>query len=306
LRPSATARTVPATQRNDTEGQHPMAMRIWHQGLVIFDDLPEYRAAAEKHLRAAVRPDTEVVMHGILPGTYSTDYPINELQYRPLAFLHRSQSLAAAVAAEQDGFDAFVMSYLSGVMLPEIRAAVDIPVCNYLEAAAHFATLYGYRFGIARFAPQLGGEIKEFLDSIGLGASFAGTVASGYSHKEIFGGFAASPAKVIERFSETVRDFAKETGADVIIPGEMPQCVFLTTNGVHRVDDIPVIDGIGVTYKLAEVMVDLRRQFGLSRSRHGQKNWRPPRERLLEAVRFYGLGKMWSAVGAMPRGATGE
>jgi allantoin racemase len=276
-----------------------MPMRIWHQGLVVFEDLPDYRAAAERHLKAAVRPDTEVVMHGILPGTYSTDYPINELQYRPLALLHRSQPLAAAVAAEQQGFDAFVMSYLSGVMLPEIRAAVDIPVCNYLEAAAHFATLYGYRFGITRFAPQLGGEIGEFLDSIGLGACFAGTVASGYSYREIFGGF-ATPQKVIERFQDTVRAFAKETGADVIIPGEMPQCVFLTANGVHRVDDIPVIDGIGVTYKLAEVMVDLRRQFGLTRSRHGQKNWQPPRARLLEAVRFYGLDRMWSAVGAMP------
>ena len=158
-----------------------MAMRIWHQGLVIFDDLPEYRAAAEKHLKAVVRPDTEVVMHGILRGTYATDYPIDELQFRPLALMHRAQPMAAAYAAERQGFDAFVMSYLSGVMLPEIRALVDIPVVNYLEAAAHFATMYGYRFGITRFAPQLGGEIHDFLDSIGLAKSFAGTVASGYN-----------------------------------------------------------------------------------------------------------------------------
>jgi Asp/Glu/hydantoin racemase len=275
-----------------------MAMRIWHQGLVVFEDLPEYRAATERHLRAVVRPDTEVVMHGILRGTYSTDYPIDELQFRPLAMMHRSQPMAAAYAAERQGFDAFVMSYLSGVMLPEIRALVDIPVVNYLEAAAHFATMYGYRFGITRFAPQLGGEIKEFLDSIGLGNSFAGVVASGYSYKQIFGGF-ASPGEVIERFHETVRAFSKETGADVIIPGEMPQNIFLTSNGVHRVDEIPIIDGVGVTYKLAEVMVDLKRQFGLSRSRQGQKNWRPPPQRVAEVMRFYGMDKMWNAVGAL-------
>lgn len=275
-----------------------MAMRIWHQGLVIFDDLPEYRAATEKHLKSVVRPDTEVVMHGILRGTYSTDYPIDELQMRPLALMHRAQPMAAAYAAERQGFDAFVMSYLSGVMLPEIRALVDIPVVNYLEAAAHFATMYGYRFGITRFAPQLGGEIQEFLDSIGLGKCFAGTVASGYSYKAIFGGF-AQPAEVIERFQETVRNFSRETGADVIIPGEMPQNIFLTTNGVHRVEDIPVIDGVGVTYKLAEVMVDLKRQFGLSRSRQGQKNWRPPPERVAEVMRFYGMDRMWKAVGAL-------
>jgi Asp/Glu/hydantoin racemase len=275
-----------------------MAMRIWHQGLVIFDDLPEYRAATEKHLRAIVRPDTDVVMHGILPGTYSTEYPIDELQFRPLAMMHRAQPLAAAYAAERQGFDAFVMSYLSGVMLPEIRATVDIPVANYLEAAAHMATMYGYRFGITRFAPQLGGEIKEFLDSIGLGACFAGTVASGYSYKEIFGGF-ASPDAVINRFKETVRDFSKQTGADVIIPGEMPQNIFLTSNGVHRVDDIPVIDGVAATYRLAEMMVDMKRQFGLSRSRQGQKNWRPPPQRIAEVMEFYGTDKMWKAVGAL-------
>lgn len=275
-----------------------MAMRIWHQGLVIFENLPEYRAATEKHLKSVTRPDTEVVMHGILPGTYGTEYPIDELQYRPLALMHRAQPMAAAYAAERQGFDAFVMSYLSGVMLPEIRALVDIPVVNYLEAAAHFATLYGYRFGITRFAPHMGGEIKEFLDSIGLGACFAGTVASGYSYKDIFGGF-ASPGQVIERFRQTVRDFSRETGADVIIPGEMPQNIFLTSNGIHRVDEIPIIDGAGVTYKLAEVMVDLKRQFGLTRSRTGQKNWRPPPERVADVMRFYGMDRMWKAVGAL-------
>ena len=59
-----------------------------------------------------------------------------------------AQPMAAAYAAEREGYDAFVMSYLSGVMLPEIRALVDIPVANYLEAAAHMASMYGYRFGI--------------------------------------------------------------------------------------------------------------------------------------------------------------
>ncbi|WP_439551235.1 aspartate/glutamate racemase family protein [Falsiroseomonas sp.] len=275
-----------------------MAMKIWHQGLVIFEDLPEYAAATKKHLASVVRPDTEIVMHGILKGTYATDYPIDELQFRPLALMHRAQPMAAAYAAEQQGYDAFVMSYLSGVMLPEIRALVDIPVANYLEAAAHLATMYGYRFGITRFAPQLGNEIKDFLDSIGLGACFAGTVASGYSYKEIFGGF-ATPDAVISRFKETVRDFSKNTGCDVIIPGEMPQNVFLTTNGVHRVDDIPVIDGIAATYKLAEMMVDMKRQFGLTRSRHGQKNWRPPPARVADVMRFYGMDKAWKAIGAL-------
>ena len=54
------------------------------------------------------------------------------------------------------------------------------------------------------------------------------------------------------------------SGADVIIPGEIPMNVLLATEGVHRVDDVPVIDCLGVTMKMTETMVDLKAASGLA------------------------------------------
>jgi len=34
------------------------------------------------HIRKVVRPDTEVVLHGMLPGTYPANYPGDDLAYR--------------------------------------------------------------------------------------------------------------------------------------------------------------------------------------------------------------------------------
>ena len=45
-------------------------MKIWHQSFTVLDDLPAYREAMERHIRKVVLPDTEVVLHGMRPGTY--------------------------------------------------------------------------------------------------------------------------------------------------------------------------------------------------------------------------------------------
>mgnify|MGYP003352760334 CR=1 FL=1 len=54
--------------------------------------------------------------------------------------------------------------------------------------------------------------------------------------------------------------------ADVIVPGEAPLCVLLAKNGINRVDDVPIVDALGATIKMAESMVDLRRSSGLAPS----------------------------------------
>lgn len=270
-------------------------MRIWLQAMVNFAELPAYRAAAQRHYRKAARPDTEFVLHGTLPGTYSNDYPISDLKYPALGFMHYGQNMGAAVAAERQGYDAFAMCYLSGSYRNEIRSVVDIPVVSYAEAACHFAMLYGERFGILKFAPEQGDKISSVVADIGLEKHFAGVAYSGSSHRDIFDNF-TNPQPIIDRFKETVRKFAQDTGADVIIPGEMPNNVFLASHGVHRVDDIPIIDGAAVTLKLTELMVDLQNTFGLSLSRHGRRSWRPPKERLDQVIKFYGLDKAWGAI----------
>jgi hypothetical protein len=82
-------------------------------------------------------------------------------------------------------------------------------------------------------------------------------------------------------------------GVDVIIPGEAPLCVLLAGHGVNRVDDVPVVDALGATIKMAETMVDLRRSSGLAPARRGYFVEKPPRDRVKELIALYGMNHLF-------------
>jgi len=48
---------------------------------------------------------------------------------------------------------------------------------------------------------------------------------------------------------------------------------------------------MAVTLKMAEIFVDLKQSIGLSQSRHGWMNAKPPRERVDQVMEFYGLNR---------------
>jgi hypothetical protein len=84
-------------------------------------------------------------------------------------------------------------------------------------------------------------------------------------------------------------------GVDVIIPGEAPLCALLARHGVNRVDDVPVVDSLGATIKMAETMVDLRRTCGMSPARRGYFVDKPPRDRVKELIALYGMNHLFPA-----------
>lgn len=268
-------------------------MRIWHQSLTVLGDVPGYQDALQRHINTIVEADTEVVLHGLLPGTFPTEFPLAELHYPALASFHYNQLLNAAITAEQQGFDAFAMCFLAGPLLREIRAAVNIPVVNYGEGAFHLASFYGKNFGVMRFTENMREYTQEFVDAWGFSGQCVGIAACGLSYREVFGAF-GDHQKAVRQFEDATRAFIKASGAQVIVPGEMPLNVLLAMNGVSRVDDVPIMDGLSVTLMLAEMMAKMHKR-GLFHSRHGRSNARPPVERLLEVAKQYGLERMYTA-----------
>ena len=85
------------------------------------------------------------------------------------------------------------------------------------------------------------------------------------------------PTKLIERFTEAARR-AIELGAEVLIPGAGPLNLLLADKNVTRIDDVPVLDSLGIGLKFCEMRVDLYRQSGLKPCRRGLYFARPPRE----------------------------
>ena len=76
-------------------------------------------------------------------------------------------------------------------------------------------------------------------------------------------------------FAEQARPLVAQ-GCDVLIPGGgIPMLLFAAING-HAVDGAPVINGIPIVVKMAEVAVKLRRSTGLSVSRASDYVKPPP------------------------------
>jgi len=264
-------------------------MRIYHQSLTVLDDLPEYRQRMQDHLRKVVRPDTEVVLHGMLPGTYDANYPGGDIRYKVLFKLHSMQWLTHAMNAESQGFDAFALCTLPDPMMSEIRTLVDIPVIGSGESCFHLATMFGQKFGMLLFIDLMAARYQEQINEMGLAGHCIGVDPVGFSFNDVLGAF-DRPGPLIDRFRIAARKMI-DKGADVIIPGEIPLSLLLASEGISRIDDTPLMDSLAVTLKMAEMMVDLRRTTGLSPSRRGWSQAAPPKERVKSVLDFYGFGR---------------
>ena len=168
---------------------------------------------------------------------------------------------------------------------------LNIPVIGMGETCCHLATMFGQRFAIMLFIDRMIPLYQDQIRSYGLESRCAGVVASGLQFGGVLEAY-QNPAKAIEQFQEAARKVIKDTGADVIIPGEVPLNLLMARNGINRVDDVPIVDGLGSTLKMTEAMVDLTRATGIKHSRHGFYNAVPSMERVDQVAAFYGVDKV--------------
>lgn len=264
-----------------------MAMRIWHQSFTVLQDLGPYADALDSQVKRLTRPDTEVVLHGMAPGTYPTNYPGTDIQHVVAQYLHGTQFLAGALRAQAENYDAFLLCTLPEPALTEIRSVLEIPVVGYCESALHTACYLGQRIGILSFIEGMVPLVEQNVHRAGFGSRFGGVRHVGFGFQDVLAGF-REPAPLIERFAAAARRMIAD-GVDVIIPGEAPLCTLLSQQGFSRVDDVPVVDAFATGLLTTEMMVDLRRKLGLSVNRRGYFFSPPPAERMEQLAQFYGI-----------------
>ncbi len=268
-----------------------MGMRIWHQSFTVLEHLPAYAAALQQRFTKVARPDTQVVMHGMHAQTYRTNYPGTDIRYAYFQYLHGQQFVLGGIAAEEEGFDAYAIMSLPEPALRETRSVIDIPVVGYGESSMLTARMLGERMGVLLFIEEMAPLIQENAERIGLAARFGGARYVGFGFNDVLKAY-EKPESLLERFQTAARAMIRD-GVDVIIPGEAPLCVMLAARGVHRIDNVPVLDALGATIKMAETMVDLRRSSGLAPARHGYYVEKPPRERVKELIAWYGMNHLF-------------
>lgn len=261
-------------------------MQIWHQSLTVLEDLPAYADLLHKHADKVTRPDTDVVLHGMRPGTYPSDYPGDHIRYSYLQRRHAQQFVDAALKAQEESFDAYFIATIPDIALEDIRTLVDIPVIGYGQASLLVAATLGAPVGIVNFIAALRPQLRRNAHTYGLGGVLGPIAAIKASFKDVTAGY-SNPGPLIDAFRAAGRD-AIDQGANVLIPGEGPLNVFLADHDVRDVDGVPVIDSIAASLKLCELRVDLARTTGLGANRSGGLYFDRPTAALVEAVHdFY-------------------
>jgi len=263
-------------------------MRLWHQSRTELARLPKYAEAMAAHFRRVGQPGTIVDLHGLAPSTYVTEYPGYDNRYVYFAYLHSLQILRNVQQAEAEGYDGFLIMNLPESIHSEAQSLVSIPVVSYAQAAMYSAAMLGRRFAILTMIDEYIPLYEAHIEKYGMQARAWGVQSLGQDYRTVFGAF-DDPAPVTGRVTEVTRGLAREHGVDVVIPGEAPVSTVLSVAGLTRVDEIAVVDCLGVTLKFGEMLVDLARTTGLRASAADFFSARPPATRLAEVERFYGL-----------------
>lgn len=235
-------------------------MRIWYQSYVDYENGATYWDELRKHLDAIVDPGTTIDIKGITPHD-SYAHPIVE-------FRCAREVICNAVKAEREGYDAFVIGHFQDAGLYEARSVVDIPVLGMGEASMLHACQLGQRSGIVtinrRYIPWFHHQIGRY----GLEKRVAGVHAMQFEPGQILSAFGSDErlAQVRSLFEEQARPLVAD-GVDVLIPGGGIPMLLFSQIAAHRVDGAPVINGIPIVVKQAEMQVRLRRLSGLGVSR---------------------------------------
>ena len=244
-------------------------IRIWYQSYVDEEHGKVYWDRLRRHLADIVDPGTKVDIKGITPhDNYA--HPIVE-------FRCAREVICNAVMAEREGYDAFVVGHFQDAGLYEARSVVDIPVVALGEASMLYACQLGQRTGIVTINPRYISWFHHQIGKYGLERRVTGVHAMTFEPGQILKAYdlEALAADVEQLFAEQARPLVA-AGCDVLIPGGgIPMLLFAAIKG-HAVDDAPVINGIPIVVKMAELAVKLKRLTGLTVSRVSDYVKAPP------------------------------
>jgi Asp/Glu/hydantoin racemase len=243
--------------------------RIWYQSFVHPVEQAPYIERLQALLGKVAAPGVRFEVHGLDPPDHAF-HPLTE-------FRCAAQIIGNAIAAEKAGYDAFVIGHFQEPGLIEIRGAVDIPVIGLGEANLLAGLSMGYRLGLVTIDPIFIPWHDRQIRMHGLGERVAGTAALKMDLPTFMKAFTdtATYASVRAEFVAQVKPLIA-AGAEVIIPaGGLPMMLFARENP-FVIDDAPVLNGIAVVAKAAEMALALRSITNVVVSRRGTYAKAPP------------------------------
>jgi len=256
-------------------------IRIWYQSYVDYENGRIYWDRLRAHLAGIVDPGTTVDVKGITPHD-SYAHPIVE-------FRCAREVICNAIAAQEQGYDAFVIGHFQDAGLYEARSVVDIPVLALGEASMLYGCSLGQRSGIVATNRRYISWIQHQIRKYGLEQRVTGVYPMEFEPGQILKAY-ENPSlaeQVAARFAEQARPLVNG-GVDVLVPaGGVPMLLFAAIKQ-HAVEGAPVLNGIPIVVKMAETAVRLRRLTGLVVSR--VSDYRKPPPEIIDEFRSHPKG----------------
>jgi allantoin racemase len=234
--------------------------RLWYQSFVDPDEQRPYIDRLRAHLASIADPGFNCEVHGISPPDRYL-HPLSE-------FRCASQVIRNAVAAEQQGFAAFVIGHFQEPGLHECKATVGIPVVGLGESTMLYACTLGRKIGLVTINPIFIPWHEDQITRYGLRERVVSVRALDTNVSDYMRAFEDTNAyeEVREQFCRRAEPLL-DSGAEIIIPaGGLPMLLFAREKN-FTVGGATVLNGINVVTKMAEMAVKLARIDGTSVSR---------------------------------------
>jgi allantoin racemase len=249
--------------------------KIWFQGATDRVHMAPYIAKVEAHLKSILEPDFSATFHTTTPPA-TTTHALTE--YRIGRNLIKN-----AVEAEKQGFAAMAITHFQDAGLAEVKSVVDIPVLGLGETTLFHACTLGRKLGLVTINPVFVPWHEDQVIRYGLQQRVVGVRAVQATVADFIDSFAsdAAKAKLAPKWERECR-ILLDAGADVIVPaGGLPMMLFGAERGAN-IDGAPIVNGITLIAKSAEMAIRLRRDAGMASVSRRSNYVKPPEKALKE------------------------
>ena len=225
-----------------------------------------YDELIDSTLRPALQGGTEFEIRHLSHAPRNIDY------YAP-KHLAETEIMMAAVEAERDGFDAFVIGCCYDPALTQCRELVDIPVVGPLEASVLLSRLFGHSFAVVTDHRKAVPEIRDRVRLYGLENSCRSVDAIDWFVTDMV----LDPMTVAKDTYVKVQDVMRTTGAETVVIGctIVSACYELAAlKGDAELAALSVVNPNVMAVKLAEMMADLNApgQYRIARTGYYQQH----------------------------------
>jgi allantoin racemase len=249
--------------------------KIWFQGATDRVHMAPYISKVEAHLKSILDPDFSATFHTTTPPA-TTTHAITEYRIGRNLIKH-------AVEAERQGYAAMAITHFQDAGLAEVKSVVDIPVLGLGETTLCHALTLGRKLGLVTINPVFIPWHEDQVIRYGMQSRVVGVRAVQATVADFIDSFASEDAKrkLAPKWERECR-ILLEAGADVIVPaGGLPMMLFGAERGAN-IDGAPIVNGITLIAKTAELAVRLREQAGMFAVSRRSSYVKPPEKALRE------------------------